>query len=78
MQGVGSTGRVSAKRKPKMNQQYLRDKQVAEILTIGRSSVWRLVKEGKLPAPLKISERVTVWKLSDIEAFIASRMEAIA
>lgn len=61
-----------------MNQQYLRDKQVAEILTIGRSSVWRLVKEGKLPAPLKISERVTVWKLSDIEAFIASRMEAIA
>ncbi|MDD2267806.1 AlpA family phage regulatory protein [Sulfuricurvum sp.] len=58
--------------------QYLRDKDVAKMLTIGRSSVWRMAKEGKLPAPLKISERVTVWKLSDIEAFIASRMEAVA
>lgn len=54
--------------------QYLRDKQVAEMLTIGRSSVWRMAKEGKLPAPFKMSERVTVWKLSDIEAFITSRM----
>jgi predicted DNA-binding transcriptional regulator AlpA len=58
--------------------QYLRDKQVAEMLTIGRSSVWRMAKEGKLPAPIKLSERVTVWKLSDIEAFIASRMTAVA
>ena len=61
-----------------MNKQYLRDKQVAEMLSIGRSSVWRLAKEGKLPAPFKMSERVTVWKLSDIEAFVASRMEAVA
>ena len=58
--------------------QYLRDKQVAEMLTIGRSSVWRMAKEGKLPTPIKLSERVTVWKLSDIEAFVASRMEAVA
>lgn len=58
--------------------QYLRDKQVAEMLTIGRSSVWRMAKEGKLPAPIKLSERVTVWKLSDIEAFVILRMEAVA
>ena len=58
--------------------QYLRDKDVAKMTTMGRSSVWRMVKEGKLPAPFKMSERVTVWKLSDIEAFIASRMEAVA
>jgi prophage regulatory protein len=50
---------------------------VAEMLTIGRSSVWRMAKEGKLPAPIKLSQRVTVWKLSDIEAFIASK-EAVA
>jgi prophage regulatory protein len=61
-----------------MNKQYLRDKDVAEMLSIGRSSVWRMAKEGKLPAPFKLSERVTVWKLSDIEAFVASRMEAVA
>jgi predicted DNA-binding transcriptional regulator AlpA len=37
-----------------------------------------MAKNGTLPAPIKLSERVTVWKLSDIEAFIASRMEAVA
>jgi predicted DNA-binding transcriptional regulator AlpA len=37
-----------------------------------------MAKEGKLPAPIKLSERITVWKLSDIEAFVASRMEAVA
>lgn len=59
-------------------EQYLRDKDVAKMLTIGRSSVWRMAKEGKLPAPIKLSERVSVWKLSDIEAFVVSRMEAVA
>jgi predicted DNA-binding transcriptional regulator AlpA len=57
--------------------QVIRDKEVAKILSIGRSSVWRMAKNGTLPAPIKLSERVTVWKLSDIEAFIASK-EAIA
>lgn len=56
--------------------QYLRDKDVAEMLTIGRSSVWRMAKEGKLPAPIKLSERVTVWRASDIEAFISSKEAA--
>lgn len=59
-------------------EQYFRDKQVAKMTSMSRASVWRLAKAGKLPAPIKLSERVTVWRLSDIEAFIASRMEAVA
>lgn len=54
-------------------EQYLRDKQVSEKLSMSRASVWRLAKAGKLPAPIKLSERVTVWRASDIEAFIASK-----
>lgn len=61
-----------------MEQQCIRDKQVAKMTSMSRASVWRLAKAGKLPAPIKLSERVTVWRLSDIEAFIASRMEAVA
>jgi len=61
-----------------MEQQYIRDKDVAKITSLSRASVWRLSKEGKLPAPIKLSERTTVWRLSDIEAFIVSRMEAVA
>lgn len=54
-------------------EQYLRDKQVAEKLSMSRASVWRLAKAGKLPAPIKLSERVTVWRASEIEAFITSK-----
>lgn len=46
---------------------YLRDKQVAEMLSIGRSTVWHYVKIGKLPKPFKLSPRVSIWKVSDIE-----------
>ncbi len=51
---------------------------VAETLQIGKSTVWLYVRQGKLPKPLKMSERVSVWRESDIQAFIDSMMEAVA
>ena len=41
---------------------FLRVKQVAKKIGIGKSTVWLWVKEGKLPEPIKISSRVTVWE----------------
>jgi len=43
-----------------------RDKQVAELLSISRSYLWRLVKLGKLPAPIKLGNKTTVWKSADV------------
>lgn len=48
-------------------EKFLRVKDVAEMLAIGKSTVWLYSKTGKLPKPLKLSPNVTVWKLSDIE-----------
>jgi excisionase family DNA binding protein len=42
----------------------LRDKQFAELLSISRSYLWRLVKQGKIPAPIKLGPKTTVWKSS--------------
>lgn len=52
----------------------LRDKEVAKLLSIGRSTVWLYASNGVLPKPIKLSPRVSVWRLSDIESFIASRL----
>lgn len=52
---------------------YLRVKQVAEYLNVGVSTVWLFTKQNKLKA-IKLSDRVTVWAKSDLDAFIASRM----
>lgn len=52
-------------------EKFIRINEVAEKLGIGRSTAWLWVKQNKLPKPIKLSERVSVWKLSDIENFMA-------
>lgn len=39
---------------------------------LARSTIWLFVKNGKLPKPIKLSERVTVWKESEIIDYINS------
>lgn len=56
-------------------ERYLRDKEVAKMLSIGRSTVWYYTKIGKLPKPIKFSPRVTVWKLTDIEQIILEKTQ---
>ena len=47
-----------------------RVKEVAELLSCGKSTVYLYVKEGKLNPPTKLSTRVAVWSDEDIRAFI--------
>lgn len=50
---------------------YLRQNQlVGSILPIGASTLWRWVKLGKFPKPIKLSERVTVWRAEDVRAWM--------
>jgi prophage regulatory protein len=58
-----------------MNEQLLRIKQVVQLTNISRATIWRWVKAGVFPQPIKITNRVTVWKSSDIQAYIASVMK---
>ena len=48
----------------------LRIPQVMELTGLAKSTVWLWVKEGKLPKPIKLSPRVSVWKESELMAFI--------
>ena len=47
----------------------LRVKQVAAMLGIGRTTVYRYVQQGKLPKPIKW-QGVTVWRVKDLEEMI--------
>ena len=55
----------------------MRAKEVAEYIGIGLSTVWLYAKQGLLK-PINLSPRVTVFKKSDIDAFIASRIDEVA
>lgn len=36
------------------------------------ATLWRKVKDGTFPAPVKLSERVTAWRVEDIRAWMQS------
>ena len=55
-----------------LGSRLLRDKHAAAKLSISRSTWWLGVKQGRFPAPLKLGEKTTVWRESDIDQFIAS------
>lgn len=47
---------------------FLRLNQVLQLVPVSSATWWRLVKDGRYPAPVKISERCTAWRKSDIVA----------
>ena len=48
----------------------LRIDSVLEIVPVARSTWWSWCAQGIAPAPIKLSEKITCWRLSDIKAFI--------
>ena len=41
---------------------------IEPIIPVSKSTWWQGVKDGRFPQPVKLSERVTVWRVEDIEA----------
>jgi len=48
----------------------LRIKQVLRFVPVSRSNWWEGVRIGRYPKPLKLSERVTVWRAADIQRLV--------
>ena len=49
---------------------FVRQVQVLAFIPISKSTLWRRVQAGTFPKPLKLSERVTVWRAEDIGRWI--------
>lgn len=49
---------------------YIRIKELAAMLSIGRSTIYRLIKEDKFPKQIKLTERTVVWRLSVINKWV--------
>ena len=45
--------------------------EVLKLFPVSKSTWWAGVKSGRYPQPVKLSERVTAWKKSDIDRLIA-------
>lgn len=53
---------------------FLRERQLRpHILPVAHSTLWRMVKDGRFPSPLKLSDRVTVWRTDEVMAWVAQQ-----
>lgn len=59
---------------PTEQEQFIRLPRTMQITGLGRSTVWAYVKTGKFPASIKLSERVTVWRLSEVNRWIEEKI----
>ncbi len=50
----------------------VRDKVVAGLWGCSIPTVWRMAKDGRLPRPRKLSERVTAWNVGQLRAALSA------
>jgi len=53
---------------------FLRIKQIIDRYSISASSVWAMVKSGKFPKPVKLSENCTGWIEGETEKWAQDRI----
>lgn len=50
---------------------FLRERDVLRAyLPVSKSTLWVMVSRGDFPRPIKLSAGITVWRLTDIEAWL--------
>ena len=43
------------------------------VLPMGETTIWDKVRIGEFPQPVKLSERITAWRIEDIQAWMQSK-----
>lgn len=51
----------------------LRINQVIEMTTLGRSTIYKYIKEGTFPKQIKMGARASGWLQADVENWILTR-----
>ena len=58
------------------NDRLLRLEEVGARCGISRSTIYRLMREGDFPEPIKVGERAVRWLESEMDRWVASRPRA--
>lgn len=46
-------------------------------LPVSPATIWRWVRQGQFPQPFKLSQSVTVWNATEVDAFVARRAGSV-
>lgn len=63
----------------KGNDDYiLRPREVAEMLNVHTTTVWRWRRNGEFPEPIRLGPRICGWRRSTVDAWLDRQIEASA
>jgi prophage regulatory protein len=54
---------------------FVRLPQVLAVYPVSKSKLYADIKAGKFPSPVKLSERVSAWKVETLRAFLEAAGE---
>lgn len=60
----------------KTRSRLLRRSEVQRLCQIGRSTIYRLIREGLFPAPVRVGPRAVRWPEHELAAWLARRPRA--
>jgi predicted DNA-binding transcriptional regulator AlpA len=52
---------------------YIRLPEVTQLVPFSQATIWRKVKNGEFPRPVKLSSRITAWPRAAVIAWIAEK-----
>lgn len=65
------------KSNPKSIPAFYREAQlVPSMLPVSSSTLWRMVRRGEFPAPVKLAPKVTAWPAGPVDRWIREREES--
>lgn len=60
-----------------MEVRFLRRREVERLTRLSRTSIYRKMRAGTFPLPLKLGARAVAWRADEIQEWIASRPQAL-
>ncbi len=55
---------------------YIRFKELRKLIPLGRTTIWRMMREGRFPQSRRIGKMAAAWLESEVEDWIKERAEA--
>ena len=49
----------------------------APIIPVSPATLWRWVRSGKFPKPMKVGPNTTAWRAGDVRAWLRAQTEAV-
>jgi predicted DNA-binding transcriptional regulator AlpA len=55
---------------------FMRQPQVLEVVPFSSATMWRKIKKNEFVTPIRLSERVTAFRVGDVRAWLKAQTDA--